>query len=235
MALKKCKECGADVSDKADACPKCGAKIPKKTSIFTKIIATFLGFGVLMALISGANNPNSNIKSSGPEQGASIVSETVKPTRKPGLAVASLVKKYDKIEATTWYRDKSSPSHVNANGVYLYLGDKAESAWLRFCIQYQSDDWLFIKSATIVVDGVKRGAIAGHWDRDHSGGRIWEWSDTAIEADQLSFLKAMTSAKEVIIRFEGDKYRKDRTLSKQELAAMRNVLAAYKELGGRDV
>lgn len=25
MALIKCKECGAEVSDKADVCPKCGA------------------------------------------------------------------------------------------------------------------------------------------------------------------------------------------------------------------
>lgn len=28
MALKPCKECGAEVSTKAKACPKCGAKVP---------------------------------------------------------------------------------------------------------------------------------------------------------------------------------------------------------------
>lgn len=38
MALIKCSECGSDVSDKAVACPKCGAKPKKKTSIFTWII-----------------------------------------------------------------------------------------------------------------------------------------------------------------------------------------------------
>ncbi|WP_417522269.1 zinc ribbon domain-containing protein [Marinobacter sp.] len=35
MALVKCKECGSEVSSKAKACPKCGAKAPKKTSLFT--------------------------------------------------------------------------------------------------------------------------------------------------------------------------------------------------------
>ena len=38
MALTNCKECGAEVSTKAEACPKCGAKRPKSTSIGTWII-----------------------------------------------------------------------------------------------------------------------------------------------------------------------------------------------------
>lgn len=29
MALIKCKECGGEVSTKAKACPKCGAKVPR--------------------------------------------------------------------------------------------------------------------------------------------------------------------------------------------------------------
>ena len=32
MALVKCKECGEQVSTKAKACPKCGAKPPRKTT-----------------------------------------------------------------------------------------------------------------------------------------------------------------------------------------------------------
>lgn len=48
MAMIKCKECGSDISNKADACPKCGAK-PKKTSLLVKII---LGSIVFSALIS---------------------------------------------------------------------------------------------------------------------------------------------------------------------------------------
>ena len=38
MALKKCKECGHDVSTKADACPNCGA-VKKTTSGCTGCIA----------------------------------------------------------------------------------------------------------------------------------------------------------------------------------------------------
>lgn len=38
MALVKCKECGGQVSTSAKACPACGAKPPRKTSLTTWII-----------------------------------------------------------------------------------------------------------------------------------------------------------------------------------------------------
>jgi hypothetical protein len=38
MALVKCKECGEQISTKAKNCPKCGAVVPKKTSMVTWIV-----------------------------------------------------------------------------------------------------------------------------------------------------------------------------------------------------
>ncbi len=38
MALVKCKECGGKVSTNAKACPACGAKPPKKTSVVTWLV-----------------------------------------------------------------------------------------------------------------------------------------------------------------------------------------------------
>lgn len=49
MALVKCKECGEDVSTKAKTCPKCGAKAPKKTSLFTWLVLAFIIFVVYAA------------------------------------------------------------------------------------------------------------------------------------------------------------------------------------------
>lgn len=42
MALTKCKECGEEISQKAEKCPKCGAPAKKKTSIFTWIVTIFI-------------------------------------------------------------------------------------------------------------------------------------------------------------------------------------------------
>lgn len=66
MALTKCKECGEQISTKADACPKCGAKPPKKTSGFTWFVLILIIFGVYAANMSpspsssGANSGSSN-------------------------------------------------------------------------------------------------------------------------------------------------------------------------------
>lgn len=53
MALKKCKECDSEVSSKADACPKCGAKI-KKTSVAAMgcltLIVGFFGIAAIGAI-----------------------------------------------------------------------------------------------------------------------------------------------------------------------------------------
>ncbi len=78
MAIKKCKECGSDVSTTADACPKCGAKV-KKTSILTMGCATvilgFVGLGVLGALLgdgspSQAPSPSSAAPAAAPTEPA---------------------------------------------------------------------------------------------------------------------------------------------------------------------
>jgi hypothetical protein len=46
VALVKCKECGEKVSTTAKACPNCGAKPPKKTSIVTWTVLALILFGV---------------------------------------------------------------------------------------------------------------------------------------------------------------------------------------------
>jgi hypothetical protein len=47
MALVKCPECAAQISNKAKACPHCGATPPKKTSIVTWGIGGLVLFAVL--------------------------------------------------------------------------------------------------------------------------------------------------------------------------------------------
>jgi hypothetical protein len=59
MALIKCEECGNEVSSKADACPKCGAKVgPEKVGCGKVLMVTFLGFVILVIGISIAGSMN---------------------------------------------------------------------------------------------------------------------------------------------------------------------------------
>ncbi|MES2661810.1 MAG: zinc ribbon domain-containing protein [Pseudomonadota bacterium] len=58
MALVKCKECSEEVSTSAKACPKCGAKVPKKTSLFTWLVVLLIIF-----ILYSANQNRSSDKS----------------------------------------------------------------------------------------------------------------------------------------------------------------------------
>lgn len=57
MALIKCKECGSEVSSKAETCPKCGARVaPKTMGCGTVVGIVFLG-GLIISIFSNMFSP----------------------------------------------------------------------------------------------------------------------------------------------------------------------------------
>lgn len=59
MALLKCPDCSGPVSSDAKACPKCGAKPPRRTSLFTKIVGGLFALFVVSLVFSGNGNKGS--------------------------------------------------------------------------------------------------------------------------------------------------------------------------------
>lgn len=60
MALKKCEECGNDVSTEAASCPKCGARIKKKSGFLRLIggaVLILITLVAIVALVRGVSNP----------------------------------------------------------------------------------------------------------------------------------------------------------------------------------
>lgn len=51
MAIKKCGECGGQVSDKAEKCPACGAPVKKKAGFFKLVVYGVIGFFGFFMLI----------------------------------------------------------------------------------------------------------------------------------------------------------------------------------------
>ncbi|HHQ4900499.1 TPA: Ltp family lipoprotein [Aeromonas veronii] len=89
MALKKCKECGNDVSSKAASCPKCGAVIKKKTGCLYYIGAALLIFivlGVIGSLVNDGTSTDRQIPSPA-DAGKSARTESVRgaPAQADGL------------------------------------------------------------------------------------------------------------------------------------------------------
>jgi RNA polymerase subunit RPABC4/transcription elongation factor Spt4 len=63
MALKKCKECGAEISTKANACPFCGAPIKSRTKIgFVGALILIIAIGFVGSQISQCQEKDKEAK-----------------------------------------------------------------------------------------------------------------------------------------------------------------------------
>ena len=163
--------------------------------------------------------------------------EQPKPNTPAALAktVKGLVGVHDAMRDITWYKNSASPKYDNTNTFYLYFGiaDDQVLTPLRLKITYASDSWLFVKSVWGKADGKKIAipqvsAPLSGWERDNGSGKIWEWSDAPIEdAQDIASLRQIALSKEVTLRFEGQQYYSDRTLSGAQLQAIREMISAY--------
>lgn len=77
MAINPCKECGAPVSDKAESCPMCGAKQPKKTSKITWFVVGLFVFIIFVGVIGNSNNDGATSSAAGTAQPAPGSSEKI--------------------------------------------------------------------------------------------------------------------------------------------------------------
>jgi hypothetical protein len=140
-------------------------------------------------------------------------------------ALRKMSKKFDAFQDITWYQSPSSTKYRNANAFHLYFGVSSGSpAGLRLVIQYYADDWLFIKSAKVNVDGVIYSVGGSEWERDNDSD-IWEWIDEPLS--DRSLIEAIIKSKSSVIRFEGSQYYDTRTISSTQKRALRDVLDAY--------
>lgn len=147
-------------------------------------------------------------------------------------ATKKMTKKFDEIEGITWYQE--STIHPYNTSFHLYIGqNKDGNSWLRLKIRFYSDDWLFIKAYIIVADGQKFGKSNVKFERDNGAGSIWEWYDENVSDADIIMIKEIIKSKKTTLRFIGDKYHKDHTITDQEKKALQNVIDAFVALGGK--
>jgi len=138
----------------------------------------------------------------------------------------------DKFNGTKFYTDRSTPYYSNYSTFHIYIG-KTEGGdpYLRFKVRYSDDDWLFVESASINIDGDVRDLDVGSdWERDNGSGDIWEWVDVSATESHLSLVRDVINSKSAVIRYFGSQYRDDRTITSAQKRALQNVLDAYEAL-----
>lgn len=145
-------------------------------------------------------------------------------------AVNKLKKKFDDVSGITWYYNPYFTHYTNSNHTSIYMGKKDDGRpWLRLKMSYEGDDWIFFEQAYLSYDGnTKEIAFNKYKDKesDNSGGSVWEWIDVSVDDSLIMFLKELVKGKEVKMRLSG-KYSKTKTLTKNEIKGIEDVLLGY--------
>ena len=140
-------------------------------------------------------------------------------------ALKSFRKKEDEFEGVKFFSEKRTPYYANVNFIYPYISNSSNNYYLRLKLQYTSDNWLFINRAIFLIDGIKY-EISGNFKRDNNS-TIWEWLDLSVGDKERNILEMLANSKKAKVRYEGDKYYKDRTITSKEKSIIRKTLKVY--------
>jgi len=141
----------------------------------------------------------------------------------------SLKRNIDEFKGLTFLEDRNVTPYRSINSVHAYIVENGKSEpYLRMVYQYAADDWLFIENFKLSIDGGILNMGAFNFERDNSGGRIYEWIDEVVnDGQQLQNLINISDSKKTVIRYNGSKYYGERTVSKNQKRSLKNVINAY--------
>ena len=127
-----------------------------------------------------------------------------------------------------WYADERCFS-------LPYLGKQGDHVWLRWICNYTDDDWVFFEKITFAADDERFYKFFSYYDvvRDNDSGDVWEYVDMEVGATEIEILQAIANSEKTVIRFEGDDYYRDFTVSDKDKTAIQFMLDLYMLLGGK--
>jgi hypothetical protein len=142
-------------------------------------------------------------------------------------------KKYEAAQQTTWYQPHSHSFHWQGSAgfrVYPYIGQKLGQKWMRLRADLTREDWVFVESLTILVDGQTVEIPLSRYkdvDTDVGGGQIYEYVDLS---SQDVLIRKIAGAKEVHFSFEGRHRRVNYKLSKSDVDFFKTTINIFDRL-----
>ena len=157
--------------------------------------------------------------------------------------LAKMNVKTDVVRGMKFYYPKAIPRgsdywYTDVRSFMLpYIGTytKGGTPWMRLIFNYTGSSWIFFEKVTVAVDDERYTFYYDYFDieRDNSGGEVWEYMDDNVGSYTLKMLEDIVDSETVIIRFEGDSHYRDITMSASDKTAIKEVLTAYKAMGGK--
>jgi hypothetical protein len=139
--------------------------------------------------------------------------------------------KIDEIEQLSFIQ----PAGYFSDGLIIYIGLNEGSEWLRFKAKYTGKDWLFVNSFKIAAGDFRWASGPLSFDRDHSGGKVWEWVDTPVGEKEMNAVDAVLSAPKATIRFNGNKYYHDSIITPAQKESIKTMSKLYELMANKKV
>ena len=146
-------------------------------------------------------------------------------------ALSGFSKDYDDFKDVSFY---NSPNYIEDYGkLRIYIGSKGKypkdynDIWFRKRFTYIGNEWLFFNNIKIKTDENLYEFNIGRHDKYEKvlhGGQVIEYIDLHFYKDEIPMLRDIVNSKEVKIRYEGDKYYRDRNLTSNEKKNLKKVL-----------
>ncbi len=144
----------------------------------------------------------------------------------------------DIVRNMAFYYPRVFPYYTNYWGADVrcfalpYLGIQNNKVWLRLVCDYTADDWVFFKKIIFSVDGKNTTKSFNYFDvtRDNEYGDVWEYVDIDVGNYEIALLESIANSNRTIIRFQGDNYYHDFTVSEADKAAIRQMLNVFQLL-----
>ena len=170
------------------------------------------------------------------ERAKAKVAEEKKKQARISALKAKTRKKYVKFDDITWYEHTSQPQYMDTRSfiaVYFLIDNNGSAQNLRIKNVFTADSWLFVESYEIKTDSQTYEIDKGSFDvkRDNDT-EIWEWYDDPVDDKTMAMLRDISTSKSVIIRYNGQQYRHDRTIGAAEKKSIAEMLELYALLGG---
>lgn len=208
MALKKCKDCGNEISKKAAACPNCGAKQKKGTSIVTWLIAVVI-IGFVVTRMNEVNTRDAGSPQESSTTSSSTVSETSarqQPERTerpaPSWRVSSSV---DEMSGDVSYFASSPRAMSNDWSGRLY---RDTESWVAVGCKSGSSPWVyfgFTNTPNITGDNTKSGYSEStsrvKWDEELGSMKLTQSHGSSFmhAVDDSSALGRLESSSKVML------------------------------------
>jgi len=136
----------------------------------------------------------------------------------------------DAIRNMSFYHPQNRPKYLNVRCNLLpYIATKGDTNRMLLRYNYAGDDWVFFESVIIAVDEARYTKTFKYSDITHGngGGMVGELIDLEASDADIAMLRTIVNSDNTTVRFKGDDYMHDYTLTAADKAAIQDVLIVY--------